>query len=325
MKQITLPGTPITTSQLGFGCAGLMRLPTEAERQRVLESAFDQGVRHFDAARMYGLGKVEGVVGTFAKPRRDQVTITSKFGIQLNAYATKFSGAQNIVRRILALNPALRQMARRRSQALYKEQAFSIADARLSLETSLRELQTDYIDIYLLHECTAHGLRQGDDLLSFLEEALQDGKIRAYGIATKFVDTLDICREFPQYAPLAQFENDALNRCLDKLPGRTERAVITHSALSHSLDKVYQAVSSDAALASRWSQATGMDCASRAALSSLLLGYTLRANSDGIVLFHSNSAAHITANIQAAGDSGPSPEAVRAFAELAAALPPSTL
>ncbi len=156
-----------------------MRLPAEAERQRVLESAFDQGVRHFDAARMYGLGKVEGIVGTFARPRRDQVTITSKFGIQLNAYATRFSGIQTLVRRILALNPALRQIARRRSQALYKEQAFSMEDARLSLETSLRELQTDYIDIYLLHECTAAGLRQGDDLLSFLQDARQAGKIFA--------------------------------------------------------------------------------------------------------------------------------------------------
>lgn len=319
MKQVTLQGTPVTTSQLGFGCAGLMRLPTEAERQRILETAFDQGVRHFDTARMYGLGKVEGILGDFTRTRRDQLTITTKFGIQLNAYASRFSSIQSVVRRVLALSPALRQLARQRSQALYKEQAFSIEDARLSLETSLRELKTDYIDIFLLHECSAAGLRQGDDLLGFLEDARRDGKIRCYGIATTFPNTLDICREFPQYAPVAQFDNDALNNHLGALPDGGARAVLTHSALSHSLDAVFQSVSSDARQAARWSEATGLDCSSRAALSSLLLAYCLRANPDGVVLFHSGTAAHIAANVRAAGGDGPSEEAVRVFSGLLAA------
>lgn len=318
MKQVTLRGTPITTSQLGFGCAGLMRLPTEAERQRVLATAFDQGVRHFDAARMYGLGKVEGILGDFTRTRRDQLTITTKFGIQLNAYASRFSNIQSAVRRILALSPALRQFARRRSQALYKEQAFGIEDARQSLETSLRELKTDYIDVFLLHECSAEGLR-GDDLLGFLEDAHSSGKIRCYGIATTFPNTLDICREFPNYAPVVQFDNDALSRHLDVLPGAETRGILTHSALSQSLDAVFQSVSSDTRQAARWSEATGLDCSSRAILSSLLLAYCLRANPDGVVLFHSNTAAHITANAQAAGDAGPSEEAVRIFAGLLAA------
>jgi len=319
MKQVTLRGTPITTSHLGFGCAGLMRLPTEAERQRILATAFDQGIRHFDAARMYGLGKVEGVLGDFTRTRRAEVTITTKFGIQLNEAAARFSSIQTVVRRILALSPALRQLARKRSQALYKEQAFSIEDARQSLETSLRELKTDYIDVFLLHECSAFGLRQGDDLLGFLDDACRDGKIRCYGIATTFPNTLDICQEFPQYAPVAQFDNDAFSRHLDALPDGESRAVMTHSALSSALDVVFRSVSSDAHQAARWSEATGLDCSSRAVLSSLLLAYCLRANSDGVVLFHSNTAGHIAVNARSAGDDGPSSEAVHAFMGLLAA------
>ena len=323
MKQVTLRGTPVTTSHLGFGCAGLMRLHTEAERQRVLATAFDQGVRHFDAARMYGLGKVEGVLGDFIRTRRDEVTVTTKFGIQLNAYASRFGNIQSAVRRVLALSPALRRLARRRSQALYREQAFSVEDARQSLETSLRELKTDYVDVLLLHECSADGLRRGDDLLGFLEDARRDGKIRCFGIATTFPNTLDICREFPAYAPVAQFDSDALSRHIHLLPGvppgGAPRAVVTHSALSGSLDAVFQSAQGDARRAARWSEAVGLDCSSRAALSSLLLASCLRANPDGVVLFHSNTAAHIAANAQAAGDGGPSEEAVSVFAGLLAA------
>ncbi len=108
---------------------------------------------------------------------------------------------------------------------------------------------------------------------------------------------------------------------METLPGRSERAVITHSALSNALEPIFQAVTTNAPLAARWTEATGLDCSNRAALSTLLLGYCLQANPDGIVLFHSNSAAHITANIQAAGSAGPSADAIRAFADLVAAAP----
>lgn len=124
-----------------------MRLPSESDRQKLLNTAFDAGITHFDAARMYGLGQVERVVGAFAKSRRSDITITSKYGIQLNAVASKLGGMQSIFRRILNLSPALRNIVRSRSKALYKEQTFTIADAKLSLNTSLQSL-APIISIY---------------------------------------------------------------------------------------------------------------------------------------------------------------------------------
>ncbi|MBO4579662.1 MAG: aldo/keto reductase [Clostridiales bacterium] len=49
------------------------------------------------------------------------------------------------------------------------------------LETSLRLLKTDYIDIYQLH-CAAKCYREGDDLYEAMKEAKKQGKIRHIGI-----------------------------------------------------------------------------------------------------------------------------------------------
>src|SRR5438034_11765342 len=81
MRTTSLGGTDIETSVLGFGCADLFREPSRARRLHLLEAALDTGIRHFDAAPMYGLGRVEGILGTFAGGRRDSLVIGTKFGI----------------------------------------------------------------------------------------------------------------------------------------------------------------------------------------------------------------------------------------------------
>jgi len=52
---MSTPGT-IT---LGFGCAGLAARLTASESRRLVDVAFDAGVRHFDVARSYGYGRAE--------------------------------------------------------------------------------------------------------------------------------------------------------------------------------------------------------------------------------------------------------------------------
>src|SRR6185503_14619010 len=58
--------------RLGFGCASLMRVPSRREREALLGEAFEQGIRHFDVARMYGLGAAESELGRFARGRREE-------------------------------------------------------------------------------------------------------------------------------------------------------------------------------------------------------------------------------------------------------------
>lgn len=70
IKPIQLPNGRNTTN-LGFGCASLMRLPTAGSRDRLLRTVIDEGITHFDVARMYGSGEAEGIVGSSLKPGTD--------------------------------------------------------------------------------------------------------------------------------------------------------------------------------------------------------------------------------------------------------------
>src|SRR5580700_8294031 len=176
MRRIAVPGIGIQIPVLGFGCSALSSVG-EKKALRLLETAFDAGVRHFYFARYYGYGESEGLLGTFIKARRAQVTITTKFGIEPPRRTNALRLAMQAGRRLVQLVPAARSVLRRRAQGLVKGGAFGVQDARTSLETSLRELGTDYIDFFLLHDY-AVSEDPPDELVVFLTDAAKAGKIR---------------------------------------------------------------------------------------------------------------------------------------------------
>ncbi len=101
--------------RLGFGCAQLLRLPRRRDRRRLLDAAFDAGLRHFDVARMYGLGMAEGEVGRFARDRRAEISIATKFGI--DPPRRTMARLQAPARAALARMPALRSAVKRRDSS----------------------------------------------------------------------------------------------------------------------------------------------------------------------------------------------------------------
>ena len=54
---------------------------TTSGRLRLLETAYAHGMRHFDAAPLYGQGEAESLLILFSRGKRDSITIITKFGL----------------------------------------------------------------------------------------------------------------------------------------------------------------------------------------------------------------------------------------------------
>lgn len=73
-----------------------------------------------------------------------------------------------------------------------KTYAYTEEMAKTSLEMALEELDTDYIDIFLLHEQESiHTVRGHWEAIEYFKRAKQEGKIKAIGISTHRISGLD--------------------------------------------------------------------------------------------------------------------------------------
>lgn len=280
---LTLPMTPVAAPQLGLGCGDLFAGPDSV---RLVRAAFDAGLRYFDVARLYGDGSAESVLGEALRQVRDQVVITTKAGIvpwsmQLGRRLTyKASAALSRLR--LAPSPA---------PPGERYGAFGPGELQRSLDTSLKALRTDHVDLLLLHECHLADVR-AERTRELLEKWKTEGRIRQYGIATHFADTVEILRDQPAAAPVAQFASDAWNQNALHLPSRPQ-LTITHSAIKSTLPILRERLSQDAGLATRWAEVTGQPATDSGAMVRVLLGLAAADNPNGMVLFSSSKPERI--------------------------------
>src|SRR5579864_5456646 len=133
MKQIVLPGSDIKTTPLAFGCASLFRTTSSAARQRLLHSAFEAGIRHFDVAPFYGLGAAEAELGKFVRGRRGDLVLATKFGLEVKKRTSWVAPVQSIGRSVLNRFPGLRGAFRAQAGALAAPRSYTPQFATLSL------------------------------------------------------------------------------------------------------------------------------------------------------------------------------------------------
>ena len=315
MNNIMLRGTDISTTPIGFGCAGLMRTATSRGRQKLLNAAYDSGIRHFDVARMYGLGQSETELGKFSKNRRDQITITTKFGIDVSQKSRRLAPVISLARRLVKLVPSIRNLAKNRTSSLYQEKHFDVSTARNSLEKSLIELNTDYIDLYMLHEPSLADLEE-TDVLEFLESSKKKGLIRAYGIAGYTKDCIDICTKKPEFVKVLQVPNDIVERQLEHIKEIYDGAVLTFSPFSNALSRIAGHLKESVDTKNQWNEKVGLDCCSSDNLSKMLLQYCIDSNSDGTVICSTSNVNRISGLVDAVNNEEISNDTMVAFSSL---------
>lgn len=205
MLKRTLGKSGIEVSALGMGCwaiggpwtwhnpgedpwpAGWGQVD-DKESIRAVHAALDMAVNLFDTAANYGAGHSEKVLGEALKGRRDQAVILTKFGHMVNE-------AEKIV---------------------YRDDDQILGNVRTDVENSLRRLQTDFIDVYQLHQ-GSYEAEFAPELRGVLEELVEEGKIRWYGWSTDLVDRARVFAE-GEHCTSIQF---SLNAIFDNAEMRT--------------------------------------------------------------------------------------------------------
>ena len=139
----------------GIGVKSKTDMPSRSASIRLLHSALDNGINFFDTARMYGAS--ESIMGQAFQDRRDQVVISTKCRHLRNKFGS------------LPHSNKLKENIER------------------SLQESFTALQTDFIDVYMLHQADLEILESEEVANTFIN-LKKKGVIRATGVSTYSVE-----------------------------------------------------------------------------------------------------------------------------------------
>lgn len=151
MQERNLGTSGLRVSTVGIGCNNFGGRIGTAETGRVIDAAIDLGVTLFDTADMYSnRGGSETAMGEILKGgKRQKIVLATKCGMQMDD-AGKLKGASR--RYILS-----------------------------ALEGSLKRLQTDYVDLYQVHQVDP--LTPMEETLRALDDLVRSGKVRYIGLS----------------------------------------------------------------------------------------------------------------------------------------------
>ncbi|MDR3728104.1 MAG: aldo/keto reductase [Terracidiphilus sp.] len=157
-------GKDLEVSALGLGCMGMSSAygpaADKGEMIKLIRSAHDLGITHFDTAEAYGPFMNEELVGEALQPIRDKVTIATKFGFDIDLETGARTGGTNSK----------------------PEHIKRVADA------CLKRLRTDHIDLFYQHRVDPNV--PIEDVAGAVKELIAEGKVKHFGMSEAGVQTI---------------------------------------------------------------------------------------------------------------------------------------
>ncbi|MBC6608946.1 aldo/keto reductase [Hymenobacter sp. BT188] len=173
IKKVVLGSQGLEVAAEGLGCMGMtggingMSVygeADEAESLATLHRALELGVTMLDTADLYGPLHNERLVGKALVGKREQFVVATKFGFEIDDngnWTGQYNGCPKYVRK--------------------------------SVERSLRNLSTDYIDLYYLHRVDPN--TPIEDTVGAMSRLVEEGKVRYLGLSEVSADTLRVAHK----------------------------------------------------------------------------------------------------------------------------------
>lgn len=197
-----LGSSDLEITRVGIGTAPIGSTPAwriywgpqdDDEAIHTIHAALDLGINWIDTAPFYGWGKAEQIVGKALRGKRDKVYIFTKCGTLQNERGGE-------------------------------REDLSPASIRHEVEISLRNLQTDYIDLYQFHDPDPG--TPIEESWAAMQTLIQEGKVRYGGLSNH---TIELMQRAISVAPITsnQHQYNLLNREIEQdiLPFSQQHAI----------------------------------------------------------------------------------------------------
>ncbi|MGB8191680.1 MAG: aldo/keto reductase [Chitinophagaceae bacterium] len=150
----------LEVSALGLGCmnmSGNYNAPADKQQSiRTIRRAFENGVRFFDTAEVYGPYTNEDLVGEALQPFRDKVKIATKFGFELEDPRSGLNSRPERIKKVI--------------------------------EASLKRLRTDHIDLYYQHRVDPNV--PIEEVAGTIKDLIKEGKVLHFGLSEASAKTI---------------------------------------------------------------------------------------------------------------------------------------
>ncbi len=194
MNYRALGRTGWEVSEMGFGAWGIggdaWGKTDDKDAIAALHKAIELGVNFIDTADVYGDGHSEQLIAQVRKQHNEKLFIATKAGRRLNPHTAEGYNRENLTNFV---------------------------------ERSLRNLEMDALDLLQLH-CPPPAVYEQDEVFSVLDELVQQGKIRYYGVSVETVEealkairhpnvqSIQIIFNMFRFKPSEQFFAEARNK-----------------------------------------------------------------------------------------------------------------
>ena len=169
----------LEVTEMGFGCMNIAwaygNPPSREDSIQLIRQAFEEGIRFFDTAEIYGPHKSEKLTGEALKSVRNEVVIASKIGFDIDFNTGQMRGGLN-------------------SRPEHIKQA---------VDYMLKRLQTDRIDLLYQHRVDPNV--PIEDVAGTFADLIKEGKIRHYGLSEAGAATI---RRAHKEHPITAIQNE---------------------------------------------------------------------------------------------------------------------
>ncbi len=166
MQYRKLGRTGFNVSSVSFGSwaiGGTWGTVNDDESMAALHTAVDNGINFFDTADVYGDGRSERLLARLKRERSEEIIIPTKAGRRLDPHIAEGYNRKNLT-------------------------AF--------IERSLKNLDTDALDLVQLH-CPPWEVYYTPEVFGIMDDLVQAGKIRHYGVSVEKVEEALKAIEYP--------------------------------------------------------------------------------------------------------------------------------